>query len=292
MELRHLEYFVAVAEERHFTRAARRVHVVQSGLSAAIRSLERELGAPLFVRTTRRVDLTDAGRALLPQARRTLAAADAARGAVAGVQGLLTGSVAIGTGKALGIDLVPVVSRFSELYPGIALNLHQAGSIALIEAVRDGRLDFAPLGLPQRAPDGVTTTILRTEPVLFACHADHRLAGRKRVRLRDLEEEAFIDVDEDWGIRLLTDHWFAETGAHRRIAFTVNDVGMLLELVARGLGVAIVPESIASRGPAGVECVPFTREAPQWKVGVVVPADRPLGFAAQKLFDMIVDASA
>ncbi|MEA2391778.1 MAG: hypothetical protein QOK31_1887 [Solirubrobacteraceae bacterium] len=292
MELRHLEYFVAVAEERHFTRGARRVHVAQSALSAAIQSLERELGATLFVRTTRRVDLTDAGRALLPEARRTLATAEAARAAVAGVQGLLTGSVAIGTGKALGIDLVPVFARYTELYPGIELNLHQAGSIALIEAVRDGRLDFAPLGLPQREPEGVVTTILRTEPVLLACHPEHPLAGRKRLRIDNLNGEAFVDLDRDWGLRLLTDHWFAEAGVDRRVAFAVNDVSTLLELVAGGLGVAIVSESIATRNAPGVQYVPFTRDAPDWKVGVVVPPDRPLGFAAQKLYDMIVDAAA
>jgi DNA-binding transcriptional LysR family regulator len=292
MELRHLEYFVAVAEERHFTRAARRVHVVQSALSAAIQAFERELGARLFVRTTRRVDLTDTGRALLPEARRTLAAAEAARAAVAGVQGLLTGSVSIGAGKALGVDLVPVFARFTQSYPGIALNLHQAGSLALIEAVRDGRLDFAPLGLPQREPDGVATTILRTESLLLACHAQHRLARRKRVRLEHLEGETFVDLDQEWGIRLLTDHWFAESGVSRRVAFAVNDVGMLLELVAGGLGVAVVPASIAGREGGAVRCVPFTGDAPAWKVGAVVPADRPLGFAAQKLFDMVIEAAA
>jgi DNA-binding transcriptional LysR family regulator len=291
MELRHLEYFVAVAEERHFTRGAKRVHVVQSALSAAIQSFERELGAPLFVRNTRRVDLTDAGRALLPEARRTLAAADAARAAVAEVQGLLTGSVAIGTGKALGIDLVPVFARFTELYPGIAITLHQAGSIQLIESVRDGRLDFAPLGLPQREPEGVTTTVLRTEPVLLACHPQHRLAGRNRVRIDDLAGEAFVDFEQDWGIRLLTDHWFAEAGVARRVACALNDTATMLELVGGGLGIAIVPRSIARRNAPGVRFVPFTKAAPEWRVGVVVPADRPLGFAARKLLDMVVEAA-
>jgi DNA-binding transcriptional LysR family regulator len=113
MELRHLEYFVAVAEERHFTRAAERLRVAQSGLSASIRSLERDLNAELFVRHTRRVELADAGRALLTEAHRTLASAAAARDAVAAVRGLLRGSLTVGSEQCLGvIDLPPVLAAF------------------------------------------------------------------------------------------------------------------------------------------------------------------------------------
>lgn len=107
MELRHLEYFIAVAEERHFTRAAERMRVAQSGLSASIRTLERELGADLFIRSTRRVELTEAGRALLIEAHRTLASVDAARDAVAAVQGLLRGTVSVGTEQCLGVINLP-----------------------------------------------------------------------------------------------------------------------------------------------------------------------------------------
>ncbi|MEA2623884.1 MAG: hypothetical protein QOH61_2794, partial [Chloroflexota bacterium] len=135
MELRQLEHFLAVAEERHFTRAAARAHVVQSSLSASIATLERDLGAVLFTRSTRQVGLTDAGRALVPEARRTIATAAAARAAVADVQGLQRGSVAIGTGKALTIDLVPILARFRSAHPNITLNLHQGGSLELVEAV-------------------------------------------------------------------------------------------------------------------------------------------------------------
>lgn len=291
MELRQLEYFVAVAEERNFTRAAKRVNVGQSGLSAAIHSFERELGVRLFVRTTRRVDLTDAGRTLLPEAHRTLAAADAARAAIAKVQDLVVGAVSIGTGKALGIDLLSALTRFTELYPGVALTLHQAGSSALIESVRDGHLDFAPLGLPQRDPEGVTTTILRSDPVVLACHPQHRLAARAHVRIEDLADESFVDFEPGWGIRLLTDQWFAERGVDRRVACTVNDVGTLLDLVGGRLGVAIVPQTVIARSATGVRYVPFGRGAPAWRVGIVVPSERPLGIAAKTLLGMVVEAA-
>jgi DNA-binding transcriptional LysR family regulator len=143
VELRHLEYFLAVAEEEHFTRAAERLHVAQSGLSASIRALERELGAPLFARSTRRVALTEAGRALLVEARRTLASVAAARNAVAAVQGLLRGTVSIGTEQCLAvIDLPTVLSRFRTVHPGVEIRLRQAGSTGLVEEVRSGGLDL------------------------------------------------------------------------------------------------------------------------------------------------------
>src|SRR5690349_8323190 len=124
MELRQLEHFVAVAEEGHFTRAARRVHIVQSGLSASVRALERELGAQLLTRTTRRVALTEAGRALLEEARRTLAAAAAAREAVAAVQGVLRGRIAVGTLQAsVAVDLPAALGRFHAAHPGVEIGL-------------------------------------------------------------------------------------------------------------------------------------------------------------------------
>jgi DNA-binding transcriptional LysR family regulator len=265
--------------------------VVQSSLSASIATLERDLGASLFTRSTRQVELTDAGRALVPEARRTIAAAAAARAAVADLQGLQRGSVAIGTGKALPIDLVMILTRFCEAHPNITVNLHQGGSLELIEAVRDGRLDFAPLGLPDRELAGITVTVLATEPMVLACPPDHRLAKRRRVRISDLADEAFVDFDPGWGIRLVNEDWFAEAALQRRVEFTVNDVDMLLDIVKGGLGVAIVPRSVAHR-TSPVSFVSLGKAGPQWKVGTVVSADRPPSAAARRLLEMVHAAAS
>src|SRR5882757_7843025 len=158
MELRQLEYFVAVAEECHFTRAAKRMHVAQSGLSSSIRSLERELGASLFVRSTRQVELTPAGHALLVEARRALNATDAARDAVAAVQGLIRGSLAVGSLQCLHVVHLPaVLARFHTAHPGVEIRLRHGGSNELADQVRTGRLDLAFVSLPMRAADDVTT---------------------------------------------------------------------------------------------------------------------------------------
>jgi DNA-binding transcriptional LysR family regulator len=282
---------VAVAEERHFTRAAQRLHVAQSTISSSVRSLEREFGAPLFVRTTRRVELTDVGEALLPDARRTLAAADAARARVDAVTGLLAGKVTIGTGKTLHIDVANGLERFSAEHPGIDVDLHQAGSIELLEAVSDGRLDFAPMGLVEPPPEGTRETVqmieVHEEPMMFACSKSHRLAERKTVRLIEVADERFADLGPDWAIRIVNDRAFSELGRPRRVAFETNDVDDLLEVVGRGLAVALIPTSVCRRSRR-VRFVKLRDPAPTWRTGVAVPRGRPPTPAARALFEALV----
>jgi DNA-binding transcriptional LysR family regulator len=282
---------VAVADERHFTRAAQRLHVAQSTISASVRSLEREFGTPLFVRTTRRVELTDAGQALLPDARRTLVAADAARAGVRAVTGLLAGRVTVGTGKALHIDVAGGLERFCAEHPGVDVDLHQGGSMELLEAVGDGRLDFAPVGLVDELPDRIHESVqvieVHEEPMMFACSRGHRLAERKTVRLAEVADERFADLGDRWAIRILNDRAFAQLGLPRRVAFEMNDVDELLEVVGRGLGVAVIPTSACWRSPR-VRFLGLRAPAPRWRVGVAVPRGRPPSPAARALFEALI----
>jgi DNA-binding transcriptional LysR family regulator len=250
MDLRQLEHFVAVAEEQHFTRAARRLHIVQSGLSASVRALERDLGATLFTRSTRRVELTEAGRVLLVEARRVLAAAETARNAVAAVQGLLRGRLRVGILQSMReLHLAEVLADFHAAHPGVEIELTQAASSVLAERVRDARLDLAFVALA-RAPDGLTLTPLVDIPMVLACAAGHRLAGSATgAGLAELGGEPFVDFPAGWGGRILVDEAFAAAGLVRRVRFEVGDVSALLDLVAQGLGVAIVPASIPRPEP-------------------------------------------
>jgi DNA-binding transcriptional LysR family regulator len=283
-------HFVAVAEEQHFTRAAQRLDVAQSTISSSVRALERELGAPLFVRTTRRVELTAVGHALLPDARRTLAAVEAARVRVSAVTGLRTGKITIGTGKTLHLDVAKGLERFSAAHPGIDVDLHQGGSLELIEAVSDGRLDFAPLGLvealPEHTHDTVQVVQTHEEPMLFACSRTHRLAERKTVRLTEVADERFADLGHDWAIRILNDRAFSELGRARRVAFETNDVDELLEVVGRGLGVAVLPTS-ACRRSRRVRFLKLRGPAPTWRTGIAVPRGRPPSPAVLALFEAL-----
>ncbi|MDT0611880.1 LysR family transcriptional regulator [Streptomyces lancefieldiae] len=243
MELRHLQHFVAVAEDQHFTRAAERLLVSQSGLSASIRALERELQTPLFVRTTRRVTLTEAGRALLGEARRILAQVRSAHEAVAAVQGVLRGTLSLGTEQCIaGVPVAGLLAAFRRRHPDVEIRLRQAGSGELAEEVAAGRLDLAFAYRTQADTDQLRSISLAGEPMTVLCHPDHRLAANGAVLTpHDLADEVFVDFHPDWGPRRVTDAVFAAAGVRRTVPLEVNDVHGLLDLIDENLGIAVVP---------------------------------------------------
>lgn len=284
MEIRQLEYFVTVAEERHFTRAAQRLHVAQSGLSASIRTLERELGAELFIRSTRNVDLTDAGRALLVEARHTLNDLAAAREAVAAVQGLMSGRLVVGTLQCLGALSVPdLLARFHQDHPGVEIRLRQGGSHELLAQVRAGDMDVAIVSVPPAGESaGVVLTPLSSEPMVLACGPKHHLAEREQVGLADLKDESFVDFHPGWITRDVTDHALAGARIERRVALEVNDVHSLLDFVGAGLGIALVPHSFTGK-QTRARFVPLEAPVPVWQTAVAVAAGRRCSAAAQAL---------
>ena len=273
MDLRQLEHFVAVAEEKHFTRASERLFISQSGLSASIRALEKELDAELFDRNTRRVQLTDAGHALLHESRRTLASVLAARDAVAAVQGLLRGRLRVGTEQCLGVVDVPTeLAGFHTEHPGVELLVQQAGSARLIDEVHTGRLDVAFVAGVIGVPDGVRLIPLATEPMTLICPPGHPLASRTRVDWASLSAHPFVDFTTDWGARQVTDRAFTAAGSARHIASEVNDVHTLLDLVRHGLGIAIVPQHIThKKAAATLEHRPLPTDTPSWDVTIALP---------------------
>jgi DNA-binding transcriptional LysR family regulator len=289
MELRHLEHFVAVAEDRHFTRAAHRLMVSQSGLSASVRALERELGVPLFIRSTRSVELTAPGRALFAEASRTLASVRAAKEAVAAVQGLMRGTLSAGTEQCVtGIDVPGLLARFRTEHPQVQVRLRQANSAALTEEVAAGRLDLAFVAADGRPPEGVRLLPLVQEPVVLVCHPGHRLAGTAEVAWADLDGETFVDFHPEWGSRGLTDRAFAAAGTARQVALEVNDVHSLIDLVGHGLGIAVVPRPIAAKKQAaGLSSATLTPAAPLWQVSVAAPEPGRLGPAARELLSYL-----
>jgi DNA-binding transcriptional LysR family regulator len=288
MELRQLEYFVAVAEESHFTRAARRMQVAQSGLSASVRALERELGASLFRRSTRQVQLTTAGEALLVEARRALSATNAGRDAVAAVKGLLRGSLAIGSLQCLhALHLPTVLGSFVTAHPGLEIRLRHGGSAELAEQVRTGRLDVAFVSRPAKILDDVVITPLASEPLVLACALGHPLAARDVVAPAELADERFVDFHQGWATRDLADAVLADAGVERRVALEVTDVHSLLELVAFGLGVALVPRSFSLK-TAEARFIELAEGVPEWET-VTVTSD-PTSAAASALLSEIQGA--
>jgi DNA-binding transcriptional LysR family regulator len=277
MEFRHLEYFVAVAEELSFTRASRRLHVVQSGVSSAIRALEHELDTVLFDRDRHRVALTDAGRVLLPEARATLAAGQAARDTIREARAGLRGTLTIGTMQSIGrLDLPALLGRFYVAHPGVLvrLRLSSAGSAGLAGEVLSGNLDLALLSLPGRPPAGLNLAPVSAEPLLLACPSHHALAGRQQVTLGQLAGEPFIDFTPGWGNRAVADRAFAAAGLEREVRFEVADFVTAASLVRNGLGVAFLPESFAASLP-DLPAIRVAGAQLNWPVSIATAAGRP-----------------
>ncbi|MGW5665907.1 LysR substrate-binding domain-containing protein [Streptomyces sp. NPDC003758] len=289
MELRHLQHFVAVAEDQHFTRAAERLMVSQSGLSASIRALERELRAPLFVRTTRRVTLTEAGRALLGEAERILAQVRAAHEAVAAVQGVLRGTLALGTEQCIpGVHVAGLLATFRRRHPDVEIRLRQAGSGALAEEVAAGRLDLAFAYRTQADTDQLRSMPLTSESMTVLCHPDHRLASRGAVLTpEDLGGEVFVDFHPDWGPRRTTDAAFSAAGVRRTVALEVNDVHSLLDLVDENLGIAVVPRHFRHKRPSLTALPLKTATGPEYETVALLPPERATGPAARALITLL-----
>lgn len=269
MDLRQLEYFVAAAKVEHFTRAAMELNVVQSALSSAIKALEAELGAQLFIRTTRRVRLTSAGRALLEKAVTVLEAADDARRTVHDIGRGDSGKLSIGTvhGLPAFLDLPALLAQYHEAYPRVEVRLVQGGAVHLIDKLRAGIVDLAFLPMLETSEE-ITTTMIACEDMVAVCAPSHPLAGAKKISLAELGRHAFVDFQPDWGTRRLIDDAFRGTGIERKTAFEVSDLNTLFDLVSRGLGIALVPESVA-RDHKGlvVNCAPVDTEM-CWEVVV------------------------
>jgi DNA-binding transcriptional LysR family regulator len=293
VELRHLEYFVAVAEELSFTRASRRLHVVQSGVSSAIQGLERELGAALFERDRHRVSLTDAGRALLPEARATLAAAQAAADAVAEAAAGLRGTLSIGTMINTGaVDMPAALGRFHEQHPAVLVRLRivPGGSAELAREVASGGLDLALLSLSGRLIPGLDVRELAHEPLVMVCPPQHPLATAGEVTLESLVNETFIDFPIGWATRGIVDGAFAAAGVERQVSFEVSDYGNTGGLVRNGLGIAFVPGS-AVPSLAGVIAVRISPTAAlDWRILVATSASRrPSAAARAFLAELVMD---
>ncbi len=267
MELRQLEYFVAVVEERSFTRAAERERVAQPAVSAQIRRLERQVGQALLTRSSRDVRLTQAGIAFLPHARAALAAVRAARRAVDEVAGLIRGAVAIGTVTLHPVEIAGLIADFHAQYPAVEITLATDNSDALLAKLADGRLDlaFVSLGLDEHPP-GLGVHTVTDEAVVAAVAADHPLAGRATLPVAELSGYPLISLPVGTGLRTRLDSACARAGITANVAFEATSPLELADLGAHGLGIAILPESMARNRPGlhAVDLVPALRGRLVW----------------------------
>lgn len=283
MELRQLHHFLTVADHLNFTRAAQELHLVQSAVSTSVQALEHELGAALFERTTRRVTLTAAGEALLPRARRVLAEATAAREDVDAVRGLVSGALAIGTIQTLTwVDLPTVVASFHRSHPGVQVTLREAPVDDLVALLRAAELDLAFLALDEGGlPKDLTPLASHEEELALITGPDHRLVDRRRVAPRELAQERFIDFQCGTGLQTVVVRLCDRAGLDRQVAFQVTQLDLLVELVGRGLGVAIVPRPVAQR--SGLPTIALRHHDVRRRVALVARSAEPTNPAVRAL---------
>lgn len=284
MELRQFEYFVAVAEEANFTRAAERIHVAQPAVSAQIARLERELGEPLFDRARREVRLTAAGQAVLPHARAALAAAADARTAVAELRDLVRGSVTISTVTAHDVDMPSLLARFHEAHPHVDITLGTANSDALIEGIRTGQLDAAIMSVGAELPAGLAAVVVTDQPIVAAVALDHPWRTRRALRLAELAGRAVIALPVGTGIRHQFDGACAAVGVDVHVAFEASTPQALADLAARGLGVAVLPQAMV-RSRTDLHLIKLT-PALRGRLVFAWRAGGPMSPAARELVNM------
>lgn len=258
MELRQLEYFVAVAETANFTRAAERVHISQSGISAQIKALETELGTPLFDRSGRTARLTEAGVVALPYAQIALDAATDLRSAIDDLKGLVRGHLTIG--MVTGCEVKPLfaaLAAFHREHPYIELELIEGTSDHLIAAVRASVADIALVGTAGEPPEYLEAQVIAREGLVALVQPDSPLATKSELPLIKLTEYALVTLPEGTGIRATFDEACVTAGLMPDVALVASAPGAVADLASRGMGVAVLSESMAAAYP-NLVAVPIT----------------------------------
>ena len=281
MDLRQLEYLVAVVDEGGFTRAAERVHISQSGVSAQVRRLERELGLPLLDRSGRVVTATAAGEAVLPFARSALAAVAGARAAVDELAGLLRGQVTVGmvTGCTMP-DFTAALADFHRAHPEVGVSLVERSSSELVQAARSGRLDLVVAGVHGPPSEGLQRLVLVDEQLVLAVPPGSVLAGRAEVDIEELADETLVGLPPGAGVRAAFDAGCA--GHPVRIALEASSPAVVADLAAQGLGIAVLSASMVAGHP-GLRAVPLAGPWPTARLEVLWRDDGTASPAARAL---------
>lgn len=278
MELRQLRHFIAVAEHENFTRAAQTMHIVQSALSTSIKQLEDELGTALFIRSTRQVRLTMAGKVFLHYARTIAAFVEKASQEVAAMVALKTGTLSIGTVQSVPpfIDLPQLLQTFIRRFPDFDVKLCQGSSEKLNAKVLDQQIDLAIMPV-EEVSDRLSSRIIACDEIVVAFAADYHgfTSMQPDVTMAQLAQRAFIDFEAGQGTRKVNDNSFALQGLSRKVTFEVSDLETLLSLVERNMGIALLPEQVVKARGTALRYCRISDIDVCWELAVVWLSDRP-----------------
>ena len=299
MEIRHLQHFVALSEEGSFTRAAQRMYIVQSGLSASIKELELELGSRLVERTTRRVALTETGRLFLEHARATLVALESGITAVRSQDGVVRGRLHLGILQSLGpyLDLPLLLKRFRAAYPQVEIAVRALSTDSIPAQVGSGDVDLSFHALVNRSEwPGVQVIPYAQDSLVAICSLDHPSRSAKSVRLEALAQRTFVDLTPNRALRRVVDQMFAEHHIKRNTAFEVSDVQTAMQFVEKDLGVAVVPSELARSLTASrrILSLKISNQAPyppKWRIAILRRSPQK-GLTGRSTVDLFLEALA
>jgi DNA-binding transcriptional LysR family regulator len=288
MELRHLRTIAAVARHGSFTKAAEELYLAQSAISQQIRRLEQELGVEVFHRTSRRVELTDEGRVILGYAQRVLAEVDGLHSELEELTGLLRGKLRIGGVYPTGpYDLFGMLADFRAEHPGVAIHMVEDTQEGVLEALRADELDCAFTALnPDALGNEFAATLLWEEEIVVALPAGHPLCRGSQVTFEELAAEDLIAYRENSALRRRLERAMADRGLEPRNAFICTEMGAVRGLASKGLGIAVIPRSIAEQPGPPIELRPIAPERLTWPIALVWRASRrqtPAGKAFLKV---------
>jgi DNA-binding transcriptional LysR family regulator len=276
MELRHLRTIVAVAQHRSLTKAGEELFLTQSAISQQIRRLERELGIEVFRRTSRSVELTAEGRVILGYAQRVLSEVDGMHSELEEITGLLRGQLRIGGVYPTGpYDLFGMLAEFRAAHPGVAVHMIEDTQDGVLAALRSDELDCAFTALdPDALGDEFAATLLWQEEIVVALPPGHRLCASARVTLQELAAEDLIAYRDNSALRRRLERTMAELGLEPRNAFICTEMAAVRGLASKGLGIAVIPRSVAEQPGPPIELRPIGPEPLTWPIALAWRAAR------------------
>lgn len=294
MDIRHLNYFSEVAKHQSFTKAAAALHVSQPSLSKAIKSIEEQLGVPLFYRSSRQLELTDAGKAVLVNAKKVLEAFRDLTSELTDIMELKKGEIRIGIPPMMGaVFFSRSISRFKEAYPLVDLTLTEVGTKIIHRHVEDGSLD---IGLVCNVPlqkDNIESIELSKDPLMLILHRDHPLALKKSVRFDDLRDEPFILYRNDFSLH---DRIVEECAKHRFYPHVVcesSQKDFMVEMVEAKMGIALLPSKICARlHNSQIVSVPFEQPTVFLELGMIWKKNEHVPFAVREFIRMTLEPTS
>lgn len=288
MDIRHLEYFMEVAKHLNFTKAANALHISQPSLSKTIKNMEEELGVPLFYRAFRQLELTDAGKALLHNAKKVLLAYEQLTSELNDVMELKKGEIRIGIPPIIGAAFCSnIISHYIDLFPLINVTLTEVGTKKIKDGIDDSSIDVGFVCNNPHYYKGVESIKILKDPLMLVAHQSHPLSRRKSITLKDLENESFIMYRQDFSLYDSIIERCQTNGFFPNIVCESSQKDFIIEMVEAKLGIALLPSQICKKlENETIRTIPFDNPEIFLELGMIWKKDKYLYFSVREFIKL------